>query len=312
MTKPFIIWTARRTGGTNLADNLFDLSELQFGYHEPFNWERDFGYLSKELHESKDFGKFQSDLRSLLETKPMIKHCVELCSPEFNHELARVSDELGYNHLFLYRRTATDRLLSLNFASKTGIWGKEDRYKLEYAEYESDIDVKSMISDEKYIRDSFSQVFSILSDSKNKVYCACFEDIYLSDIIPTEHLHTILVELSGCSNSAANDVIPTLVRKGSQKTNQLYKKYPNTDELIKEAEILGEYHPFTYFDLDTCSEVKPNWRDLQSLRDYGIYISRNNPHKALSILEAISKEYWSGDIIQNAILDIKKNLINDD
>lgn len=35
--KPFIIWTLQRTGGTNLAQRLVELSGLKGAQHEPFN-----------------------------------------------------------------------------------------------------------------------------------------------------------------------------------------------------------------------------------------------------------------------------------
>ena len=41
MSRPFIVWTMQRTGGTALAQTLMGLSEHPAAEHEPFNWAQD-------------------------------------------------------------------------------------------------------------------------------------------------------------------------------------------------------------------------------------------------------------------------------
>ena len=53
-TRPFIIWTLRRTGGTNLATRLMALSQYPKLEHEPFNPDRVHGHVTRNWVEHCD------------------------------------------------------------------------------------------------------------------------------------------------------------------------------------------------------------------------------------------------------------------
>lgn len=130
MSKPFIIWTLRRTGGTTLASLLSTLSEHPKVPHEPFNKDRTFGSITTEWIEKQDMVALRRNIAEALAERPVIKHCYEILPAELNRVLMEVSTELGYRHVVLDRRAETDRILSLELARITGAWGGADTKKI--------------------------------------------------------------------------------------------------------------------------------------------------------------------------------------
>lgn len=130
LSYPYIIWTMRRTGGTTLATLLSTLSEHAGIQHEPFNRERRLGHVSEEFEQSGDVDRLRAQLHGCLEKRPLVKHCYEIMSPEFNAALLEVATALGYRHIILDRRNETDRIVSLELAYLTGAWGGEAAAKI--------------------------------------------------------------------------------------------------------------------------------------------------------------------------------------
>ena len=126
MSYPYLIWTMRRTGGTTLAALLAALSEHPGIAHEPFNPDRLLGSIATAWSEDPDPDRLRAQLRDALTRRPVIKHCYELHPASFNEILLEVTTELGYRHLVLERRAEMDRILSLELAKITGVWGPEE------------------------------------------------------------------------------------------------------------------------------------------------------------------------------------------
>jgi len=122
--RPLIIWTLRRTGGTSLARQLFASLPFPVLEHEPFNPDRAQGGLARRWSQGDaERATVRSRLEQLLEPGPSIKHCLELFPASFNLALAELCAKRGYVHLFLSRRDALHRLLSLQSAQSSGRWG---------------------------------------------------------------------------------------------------------------------------------------------------------------------------------------------
>jgi len=136
MSKPFFIWTMRRTGGTSLTDLLMKMSEHQVVEHEPFNLDRVFGYITqayKKQSVNEDTSEVSFSLDRLFMSKPLIKHCYEITDSNFNKILINSLKDTDYKHIFLLRRDEVSRMLSLFLAYQTNVWGKhgsEERYNM--------------------------------------------------------------------------------------------------------------------------------------------------------------------------------------
>jgi hypothetical protein len=124
LSRPFIIWTMRRTGGTTLADTLMTLSEHPRVKHEPFNEDRIFGAVATGWYKNHDRVQTRADLLDVLTGRPLIKHCFEIHERPFNRLILNVTNRLGYAQMLLTREDEVARILSLELAKSTGVWGK--------------------------------------------------------------------------------------------------------------------------------------------------------------------------------------------
>ncbi|MEP2529975.1 hypothetical protein [Shimia sp.] len=124
MSTPFVIWTMRRTGGTTLTDLLMTLSEYPKVEHEPFNEDRIFGPISIEWYAHKEPARTVGALETAVRAHPLIKHCFEIHGLRFNNLLLRNLNRLGYRQIILRREDEVARILSLQLAEATGVWGK--------------------------------------------------------------------------------------------------------------------------------------------------------------------------------------------
>lgn len=233
---PFIIWTLRRAGGTNLAEALFNSSNCETVEHEPFNGDRVFGYVVKQWLEQKNEDLLYSQLKSILSKRILVKHCLEIIPHEVNVALIEVSMDMGYKHLFLYREYPTDRLLSLNYSQKTRIWGKEHRAKITVDEaiFDQPINIRALIDHELHCRSEMDSAFTLLSARDYSPAAVSFEGLYQSDTF--EYSKFLVLEIYkylGISQERLNDaVLFKMLRKGSQGTSHEYKKFKKSEELI--------------------------------------------------------------------------------
>lgn len=130
MSFPYIVWTLRRTGGTTLAALLGTLSEHPTVPHEPFNPDRTFGHVAVQWQNNRDPVLLREAMQKVLLDRPVIKHCHEIVEPALNRCLMEVSHEFGYRHIVLDRRSEVERILSLELAKITGVWGRQGSWKV--------------------------------------------------------------------------------------------------------------------------------------------------------------------------------------
>jgi hypothetical protein len=120
---PVLIWTLRRTGGTALASLLSALSPRPSRQHEPFNRDRVHGDVTRAFADSGDRAALRAGVARALADRPVIKHCFDILPKPLHAALLDVAGDLGYAHLVLDRREESARVLSLELARRTGIWG---------------------------------------------------------------------------------------------------------------------------------------------------------------------------------------------
>jgi hypothetical protein len=238
---PFIIWTLRRTGGTNLADH------IGVKHHEPFNKDRVFGEVSTAWIETKDETGLQVGVKAALKGNPSIKHCVETVPEEVTRELVRQSVKKGYQHIFLIRRKPHGRVLSLQFAESFDIWGADHARKRSLGEVEAavadqDLPINSMIrqevGDREALRFAYEQILSL--DVTPAI--AVFEDIYDAFNAPLSiALFDRICGHVGAARPQSDEEVNKILFSGGQNTNDKYKLYRNYDEYLEKIAGIGEF-----------------------------------------------------------------------
>lgn len=238
---PFIIWTLRRTGGTNLA------THLGVEHHEPFNEDRVFGDVSKAWRQNVDEAWLKSLVNAALNGKPSIKHCVETVPDEVTQELVRQSVKLGYQQVFLIRRKPYGRLLSLKFAESFNIWGpehvlKESLTEVSTAVAEQNLPIDSMIRQEVGDRKTLQLVFEQILSLGAKPAVVVFEDLYDFFNAPVSiALLDRICEHVGVSRPHCDETVAGMLFSGGQKTSEKYKLYRNYEEYLEKIAKIGEY-----------------------------------------------------------------------
>jgi len=261
---PFIIWTLQRTGGTNLTQRLTERSGLPATEHEPFNLGRIFGHVTEQWVKDKNHDQLRRAMEEICQRGVIIKHCVETVPWEITEALARASASAGYRHLFLYRKNALDRLLSLHFAQKTGVWGPNMQKfasltgareanphatpdaagKAAFAEA---VPVQKMVNHEKSCVQILTRTWHALSALGAKPRAIAYEDIYRT-ADPEQPVHILLPVLLylGMSGSGAEDRawIDDVVGKGDQGTRNKYRDFPGVGELAKCIQAVVPFAPY--------------------------------------------------------------------
>ena len=146
-SRPFVIWTMRRTGGTSLTMLLSRLSEHPTREHEPFNHGRRFGWVAENFKTHADPARLRADMETALAERPNIKHCYDLLPMALHAALLEVTQKLDYAHMILDRRDEGSRIRSLELALATGAWGPDDARKVYPAYLEGDTPVPEMALD---------------------------------------------------------------------------------------------------------------------------------------------------------------------
>ena len=227
--RPFIIWTLRRTGGTNLAESLFKASKYNAIEHEPFNLDRKLGYIHKQWRENQNHWQLRKNLKQALQNKPLIKHCVEITPNEFNVSLIKIATKLGYQHIFLYREFPKDRLLSLNFAIQTGIWGSKKRDDFDHSIFSSPINIEHLIKDEVHCRNHLKFVFNAVKNKK-RTHCISFEQLYTSNKEQVLNILENIFIYIGLQHSSIENFYHEVIGSGNLGTKNIYKNFVNYGE----------------------------------------------------------------------------------
>jgi len=243
--RPFIIWTLKRSGGTNLAKFLFENSAFPSLEHEALNEDRERGFITEQWRESGCVDTLKRQLHDEFSKSVNIKHCVETVPEPVTQALAEVSCELGYAHLFLIRSNAQDRLLSLQFAEAFNIWGAEGLRKNDVAWIsnrlrETDLPIDELIRHEIQCREKLSSAFNILKHAGVQSAVAVFEDLFYT---PDRNVAISVIDRF-CDHlglmPGATGAIEQLFA-GDQGSRERYRDFRNFDAFSNAA---GKLAPF--------------------------------------------------------------------
>lgn len=242
---PFIIWTLQRTGGTNLAQVLFERSSHRGVQHEPFNVERLYGAVTQAWLDNEDEEALRVALGEILAEGVLIKHCVEKVPGALNRALAELATQAGYRHVFLYRRQALSRLLSYHFAQVSGVWGRNDAEAktIEEGLFATPLPVEKLLNHERRCRGALRESFAAVLEAGGWPFIAVFEDIFqqshqeASGQILTGLLQTL--QLQRPDEDA--ELFERLLKRGAQGTRDSYRRFVNYEDFAAAATSLGAF-----------------------------------------------------------------------
>lgn len=236
ISKPFIIWTFQRTGGTTLATALFEASEYSASQHECFNNGREFDHIQKAINSNKPQGR--DELEGLVNANILFKHCFEIHSVKFNTKLFEIiANKNSYKHIVLMRKDELSRACSLELAKQTNVWGKQSVEKGGYKDIENGLkqlepfNVKRMLSHSSYCKQYLEWLIFNLKEQSLDYKLYNFEDFYSGS--EEERVNNIndIFHFVGLKNFHINDKKNEVLRKkffnNSQNSSSIYSDVPN-------------------------------------------------------------------------------------
>lgn len=242
---PFIIWTLQRTGGTNLAQTLFDRSPFRGVQHEPFNVERLFGSVTQRYIDDEDEAILRNSVAKILDERVLMKHCVEKVPGTLNRVLAESATHASYRHVFLYRRQALGRLLSYHFAMVSGVWGKEDADSKGVDEriFSEPIPVARLLQHERRCRGALKESFEAALEAGGSPAAIAFEDIYGDQDVAAGQrlLKNLLQDLHLARPDEDDSLLDKLRHVGAQGTRGSYLRFSNYDKFKEAVAGLGDF-----------------------------------------------------------------------
>lgn len=243
MSHPYIIWTMRRTGGTTLGTLLSTLSEHQGIQHEPFNDDRMFGHISGAFMQSGDTKALREALRNSLKRRPLIKHCYELTSTNFNRAFMRITTELGYRHIILDRRSETDRIVSLELAQITGAWGGADAQKIYPAIEKGEVtlpplNLERSLRQMRLCHARRCELAWMARVAEVPPFAVFFEDVYSTPDAGGAVIARLLAFLGINPADHANydALLATALLKSGQNSARILRAVPEADRVIAQLE----------------------------------------------------------------------------
>jgi LPS sulfotransferase NodH len=242
--KPFIIWTMQRTGGTNFTKNLIQMTGLSV-HHEPFNRPREYGGLSAHWEEHRDTDELDLRIGEILDTPQIIKHCVEMVPWRISAVLAQEAAKRDYNHLFLVRGSSLQRLLSMEYARRTRVWGPSHQRPDEATDsaFDAPLDVEVLFKHEANGVNRLNKFWQMLKKNKKTPVSISFETIYDEPIDVAENKITaVLSRLLLTPDTPIEDLITLMRDKGNQKTRDRYGRFKGIEVLDKRLGELPAYN----------------------------------------------------------------------
>lgn len=267
---PVIIWTLQRTGGTNLARRLFERSGLleaarkrhpdseilkpvpdAWKLHEPFNngvQPRAFGHVTDHWVRTRDKAALDRAMDEICALRIPIKHCVEMLPREVSEALAMAAMRHGYSHLFLYRKKAVNRLLSLQFAKLSGVWGPEMKNKQALAEriFADPLPVQKLVEHEMHGSLQLNRMWRLLKSHGTTPDALAFEEVYdAADAASVERRLLPLIQRLGMSQGGEEDrrFIAEVTGTGEQGTRDGYSSFQGIDQLVAELAKVQTFMP---------------------------------------------------------------------
>jgi SAM-dependent methyltransferase len=244
VSKPFIIWTMQRTGGTALTDMLMQMSEHRAAEHEPFNWgrktPRQFWPIADAWNKSRDVPALAASLAEIFAQNYLIKHCYELLSASFNEQFMLAAARTPYRHVHLLRRDEPGRLVSKFIAEANGTWFTDyaRRVYTEVAEGRralAPLPVEEVVAHFRRCRTMTRAVASWLAELGPESRVVYYEDLYVGS--PAERLarmHDFLDFLGFTAEEVAaheGTIAATLFEAG-QDTRSVAAFVPNLDAVM--------------------------------------------------------------------------------
>lgn len=239
---PFIVLTLRRTGGTSLVSFMSELSDFETVQHEPFNVDRIWGNIVSQFLESGNNEELKNNISIVLSKRPNIKHCFEIIPLGVTVALIDLCKKFGYKFFLLTRSNEVERIISLEIAVATNVWGPSDA-RIQYSKILSGqvnvppVDVEEAIRG--YYRDAavLGQVVRALRHRNIHFNWLIFEEIYSGAIGSSNHVIDIAYSL-GRRISADNSKLSFLKFEARQDSKSIKSHVPNIDVLKQRLEIL--------------------------------------------------------------------------
>ena len=214
-----------------------DASPYPTGLHEPFNHDREFGWVSQAYSDTEDLSELRKNVGSVLDNAPLFKTAFEMQAIAINKSILQEATARGYRHIVLDRKAEVDRLLSLELARVTGGWGKLDAERI-YAEYTSGsaqmeaFDVDWLVAHLEYCRKMRISLQQLMIETGVAPKVVYFEDIYLDHDAGRSHIDD-LMHFVGLSPETLPDyesnVSDALTFKG-QNSARMMNLVPNIEE----------------------------------------------------------------------------------
>lgn len=258
MSKPFIIFTMQRTGGTNLTNYLIGQSGCRKVEHEPFLRKRQFGPIRNRWDEIAKVShgfmwlhkrRLRSSIKKELKTPSAIKHCVENVPWEVTKALVTVSAELGYRHIFLIRQDSATRLLSMVYAKRSGVWGPghADKAERDKHVFDTPLNLPEILGHEEQARRHLNQAWQLSRKKRAEPKVITFEDVYSN---PHQHALDAVSELTkyleiDMEKKELSNEVDKLRSRGNQGTRSKYSHFIGIDELSARLDELDPILPLT-------------------------------------------------------------------
>lgn len=244
--QPCIIWTLQRTGGTNLTQRLVELAGIEATQHEPFNVGRKYGDVTQAWIAHQDEAALNRSILGIVAQMKIIKHCVEMVPFAVTRSLAQAAMQAGYKHFFLYREQARDRLLSLHFAKKTGVWGPNmNKGEIEEEKLSETIPITHLIKHEEQCVANLRRTWNYLNEGGVRPMALSYEQIYRVSPAEAEIRLRLLLEYLGLAHSrkSAHKFVLDVLGKGDQGTRDKYRGFPGIDDFEQALHGVSVFEP---------------------------------------------------------------------
>ena len=226
-----------------MLSEIYDFNIL----HEPFNDNRAFSSAVEHWITKKNKSESKKILKDMLSSSPGFKHCVEVQPNEFNEILVETVADLNYKHIFLFRPSAKERLLSLHFAETTNVWfpnkNKSELDGLLSNYTSSPIDTEELINHETKCRDRLRTIYSKFKDDNFKFTTISYNDLFQNDL---SKVASILVdklnELHPTEKKNIESAVLKAFNSGKADTNEYYNDAPNIDKFRESVKEIGLFN----------------------------------------------------------------------
>jgi len=248
VVQPLIIWTLQRTGGTNLGKHLLNLTRYPVK-HEPFNKPREYGFVTKEWLRDSDLLATATNIKEALDKPQSIKHCVEMVPPQVSECVADVSASRNFSNLFLFRENSLQRVLSMEYARRTKVWGPSHERPDETNDpaFDNPIDPEALFNHELMSLTRLNSIWLHLAASRARLHSISFEQIYEANFDDAGIALSKVLDFVGIPlcEEKLGIMLSNLRDVGNQKTRDRYVRFEGRKDLENKLLELPEFEFFT-------------------------------------------------------------------